>query len=145
MPSWLNRASLQESAPVRQVNASSFVGRMVMCLRNASREAAGHRVGLRLGLRSQDRDLVPRGGLGQRGEVRWSGRWRRQCEGLGRLADLGGELLEPGRGVQGEEPRGGGGDDIGVADTPGQHGDGAGPGGMFLFAYECSASTTTSS
>ena len=54
---------------------------------------------------------MPRGGLGQRGEVRWSGRWRRQREGLGRLADLGSELLEPGRGVQGEEPRGGGGDD----------------------------------
>ena len=50
---------------------------------------------------------MPGGGLGQRGEVRRSGGWRGQCEGLGGLTGLGGELLEPGGGVQGEEPCGG--------------------------------------
>ena len=37
-----------------------------------------------------------------------------QGEGLGGLAGLGGELLEAGRSVQGEEPYGGRGDDVGV-------------------------------
>jgi hypothetical protein len=36
--------------------------------------------------RGQDRDLVPGGSLGQRGEIRRSGGWRRQGEGPGGLA-----------------------------------------------------------
>ena len=91
---------------------------------------------LGLGRRGQDRDPVPGGGLGQRGEIRRSVGWRGQGRGQGGLTDLGGELLEPGRGVQGEEPRGGGGDDVGVAKAPGQHRDGAGPGGVLLLAGE---------
>lgn len=55
-----------------------------------------------------------------------------QRQSPGGLADFGGELLEAGRGVQGEEPRGGGGDDVGVAQPPGQHRDGARACGVFL-------------
>jgi cupin len=71
---------------------------------------------------------MPGGGLGQHSEVRRSGRRRRQRESPGGFTDLGGEPLEPGRGVQGQEPRRGGGDDVCVAQAPGQHRDGAGPG-----------------
>ena len=74
----------------------------------AAQPWAGHRPavhaanlsGSRAGAAESRRDLVPGGGLRQRGEVRWSGR-RRQGECPGGLADLGGELLEPGQGVQG--------------------------------------------
>ena len=57
-------------------------------------------------------------------------------EDLGGLTGLGGELLEPSRAVQGEEPCGGGRDDIGVAKAAGQYRDRAGPGGVFLLAGE---------
>src|SRR5882724_427152 len=89
-----------------------------------------------LGRRGQDGDAVPGGGPGQRGEVRRSGGWRGQGEGLGGLTGLGGELLEPGRAVQGEEPCSGRRDDVGVAKAAGQYRDGAGPGGVFLLAGE---------
>jgi hypothetical protein len=56
-----------------------------------------------------------------------SGGWRGQGEGLSGLTGLGGELFEPGRAVQGEEPRGGGRDDIGVAKAAGQHRDAPDP------------------
>jgi hypothetical protein len=52
----------------------------------------------------------------------------------GGLADLGGELLEARRGVQGEEPCGGRDDDVGVAKTPRQDRYGAGPCDVFLLA-----------
>ena len=55
---------------------------------------------------------MPGGRLGQRGKVRWPRGWRGQGEGLGGRADLGGELLEAGRNVQGEEPCSRGGDDL---------------------------------
>jgi hypothetical protein len=77
---------------------------------------------------------VPGGCLGQRGEVGWSCGRRGQGEGPGGLADLGGELLEAGRGVQGEEPRGSGDDDVGVAEPPRQDRDGAGPRGVVVLA-----------
>jgi hypothetical protein len=70
---------------------------------------------------------VAGGCLSQRGQVGRSCGFRGQREGLGGLADLGGELLEAGRDVQREESRGGGGDDVGVAKTPWQDRDGAGP------------------
>src|ERR671912_2397141 len=79
---------------------------------------------------------MPGGCLSQRGEVGWPcGRWG-QGEGLGRLADLGGELLESGRGVQHEDPRRGRGDDVGVATTPWQDRDGTGPRGVVVLACE---------
>src|SRR5690349_23562664 len=89
-----------------------------------------------LGRRAQDRDAAPGGGLGERGEVRWSGGWRGQREGLGGLTGLGGELLEPGRAVQGEEPCSCRRDDVSVAKAAGQYRDGAWPGGVLLLAGE---------
>src|SRR6266702_4048121 len=91
---------------------------------------------LGLGWRGQDGDMVPGGRLGQGILVRRSRGGRGPGERLGRLADRGGELLEAGRDVQGEEPRGGGGDDVGVAEAPGQQRDGAGPRSVVLLAHD---------
>ena len=64
-------------------------------------------------------------------------------EDLGGFTGLGGELLEPSRGVQGEEPCGGGRDDIGVAKAAGQYRDRAGPGGVFLLAANTRSSPSS--
>src|SRR4051794_4592776 len=88
------------------------------------------------GWRGQDRDVMPGGCRGEGGKVRRCCGFRGQLEGLGGLADLGGELLEAGRDVQGEEPCGGGGDDVGVPKTPRQDRYGAGPSGVLLLAGE---------
>ena len=100
----------------------------------ARRHAGRSLADLGLGRGGQDGDAVPGGCLSQRGGVGWPCGWRGQGEGAGRPADLGGELLEAGRGVQREEPRCGGGDDVGVAKTPWQERDRPGPRGVVVLA-----------